>query len=556
MDREARRQFELFRRGAGPIENQAIDDLLEGEFYDRQEFLRRGTMFGLSLSVLSAALVAAGEAPVAFAKATAPRAGARLKVGISPVPAGTIEPFSQLGSGVFLASIAGEYLVRSTINGLVRPELAVSWKPNAHATVWTVKLRQNVKFQSGQTLSAQDVIATFKRLTDPKGQSQALSVFGGVLVPDGVRPGPTADSVAFHLERPTASFPLAISPSTFSAIILPANYQPGTFVSQPQATGAFEFASYTPGVGATLNRYAGWWRGRPPLDGVDATFYADSAAVDAALLTGGIDLTTSTAPTTDRPLYRNPKIEIFRAPSSDHAQVCMRVDRPPFSDYRVRQAIALCLDRPAAVKTLLDKYGQVGNDTPFAPIYPSTVRIPQRHKNIKLAKELLAAAGHPHGFSAQITVGNYGAGVQYAQIIQAAVKEIGIRLTVKTEPLTVYYAGKPAVTPWLNDPMTITPWLSRPTPDTFLTAALQSKGIWNASHYKNRRFDTLSNAFVAAVARKDQRKYARQMETVLQHDTPVIWAWFSDDTTAGSTKVRGYHVLPNNFYMSDVSLRT
>jgi peptide/nickel transport system substrate-binding protein len=199
MDREARRQFELFRRDAGPVENQAIDDLLEGEFYDRQEFLRRGTMFGLSLSVLSAALVAAGEAPVAFAKATAPRAGARLKVGISPVPAGTIEPFSQLGSGVFLASIAGEYLVRSTINGLVRPELAVSWKPNAHATVWTVKLRQNVKFQSGQTLSAQDVIATFTRLTDPKGQSQALSVFGGVLVPDGVRPGPTADSVASTL---------------------------------------------------------------------------------------------------------------------------------------------------------------------------------------------------------------------------------------------------------------------------------------------------------------------------------------------------------------------
>jgi hypothetical protein len=43
---------------------------------------------------------------------------------------------------------------------------------------------------------------------------------------------------------------------------------------------------------------------------------------------------------------------------------------------------------------------------------------------------------------------------------------------------------------------------------------------------------------------------------MLQHDTPVIWAWFSDDTTAGSTKVRGYHVLPNNFYLSDVSLRT
>src|SRR5919204_5368867 len=201
MDREARRQFEAFRRNAEPVANQVVDDLLDGEFYDRQEFLRRGTMIGVSVSALSTALVAAGEAPVAFAGSSRLRAGGQLNVGIFPIPSGTIEPYSQLGSGVFLASIAGEYLVRSTINGLVRPELAVAWKPNADASVWTVKLRRNVKFQSGQTLSAQDVIATFKRLTDPKGQSQALSVFDGVLTPDGVRKGRTADTVAFHLER-------------------------------------------------------------------------------------------------------------------------------------------------------------------------------------------------------------------------------------------------------------------------------------------------------------------------------------------------------------------
>ncbi len=553
MDREAWRQFESFRRDAGPVENQLVDDLVDGEFYDRQEFLRRGTMFGLSLSALSAALVAAGEAPVAFASEAVVAAGGRLKVGIFPVPAGVVEPHSQLGSGVFLASVAGEYLVRSTINGVLRPELAVSWKPNADATIWTMKLRPKVKFQSGQTLSAQDVIATFKRITDPNSQSQALSVFDGTLVPDGVQRGPTADTVSFHLERPSASFPLATSPSTFSAIILPAGYQPGTYVSQPQGTGAFQFASYTPGVGATFNRFGGWWRGRPRLDGVDATFFADSAAVDAALLSGNIDLTTSTALATDRPLYNNSRIRIFQARSADHAQVCMRVDRPPFNDYRVRQALALCLDRPALARTLYGKYAQIGNDHPFAPIYRSTVHIRQRRRDLRLAKQLLAAAGDKNGLSAQLTVGDYGVGTQYAQIIQEAARQIGIKLNIKTQPLTAYYAGSPTTTPWLNDPMTITPWLSRPIPNTYLTAGLQSKGIWNASHYASRRFDSLANAFIAAIALKDQRKYARKMETLLQYDTPVIWAWFSDDTTAGSTHVRGYKVLPNSFYLSDVS---
>jgi peptide/nickel transport system substrate-binding protein len=556
MDREARREFSRFRQTAGPVENQVIDDLLDGEFTDRREFLRRGTMFGLSASALSGALLAAGEAPVAFAKPETRNAGGGLRVGIFPAPTGAIEPHSQIGSGVFLASIVGEYLVRSTVAGLVRPELAVAWKPNADASVWTVTLRPNVKFQSGQTLSADDVIATFKRLTDPTSQSQAISVFNGVLTPDGVQKGPTGDTVAFHLENPTASFPFAISPTTFNAIVLPAAYQLGSFVSRPQTTGAFQLTSYTPGVGASFSRFDGWWHGRPPLDGVDATIYADAAAVDSALGAGTIDLTTQTAFTSDRPLYTNPKLQIFQARSADHTQVCMRVDKPPFNDYRVRQAIALSLDRPAVAKALYSKYAEVGNDHPFAPIYPSTVPIAQRTQNLKLAKQLLAASGHKNGFSQQITVGQFASNTTYAEIIQASARKIGVKFTIKTEPLSVYYAGTATTTPWLNDPITITSWNSRPVPSTYLSAGLDSKGIWNASHYSNPKFDSLSKSYIGAISLKDQRKYASQIETLIQHDTPTLWAWFAADTTAGSTKVQGYKVLPNNFYLSDVSLKT
>ena len=78
----------------------------------------------------------------------------------------------------------------------------------------------------------------------------------------------------------------------------------------------------------------------------------------------------------------------------------MRVDLSnPLKDRRVRQAIALSLDRPAIVKTLFDKFADVGNDSNFAPIYPSTSKpIPQRHKDLKSAKQLMAKAGHPRGF--------------------------------------------------------------------------------------------------------------------------------------------------------------
>ena len=65
----------------------------------------------------------------------------------------------------------------------------------------------------------------------------------------------------------------------------------------------------------------------------------------------------------------------------------------------MRQAIALTLDRPAIVQALFKGFADLGNDSPFAPVFPSTnTSIPQRAKDIAKAKSLLSAAGHGSGF--------------------------------------------------------------------------------------------------------------------------------------------------------------
>ena len=76
----------------------------------------------------------------------------------------------------------------------------------------------------------------------------------------------------------------------------------------------------------------------------------------------------------------------------------MRVDDDnPLADYRVRQAIALTLDRPAIVKTLFNGLADIGNDSPFAPVYGLAKSVPQRKQNIPMAKQLMAAAGPREG---------------------------------------------------------------------------------------------------------------------------------------------------------------
>ena len=264
MDRETRRRFEAWRgETASDPQNVVVDDLLSGEV-DRAGFIKRATMFGLSVPAISAALLAAGETPVAFAKETRGKAGGRIRVGLTPIPKGYLEPWTyQETVALQLGGMAGEFLIRNKNNLTLVPELAVSWKPDATGKSWTYKLRQGVKFANGKPMTADDVIATYKTLlTSP--DSQAASAFSGVLGFGGVSKVDDY-TVKFDLESPTGNFPYLTSSTTYQAIILPKDYA-GPFEKTPQTTGAFNLVAYTPGVSARYERNPNWWGGTPPLE--------------------------------------------------------------------------------------------------------------------------------------------------------------------------------------------------------------------------------------------------------------------------------------------------
>jgi peptide/nickel transport system substrate-binding protein len=569
MDRDKMRELDEFRRDeAGPLENALIDDLASGEM-DRQEFIRRASVLGLSMTAIGVALGAFGGAAPAFGGTAAPAGsvGGRLRVGIIPPPvAAGLDPhlYNNVGD-LQTGGINGEFLTRATPSLTLLPELATSWKPNRNATRWTYKLRPGVKFQSGQAFNADSVVATYRRLTDPKSGSQALSAFKGVLSPAGVRKIDNL-TVEFRLDAPTASFPYLTSSTTYQSILLPADYKIGTYEKTPQTTGAFRLTSYNPGVGAKYDRNPGWWGGRAPLDGIDVRYYSDDAAVVSGLLGRQIDLVGQVNFATGRALFTSPNVQIFNARGSTHRQVPMRVDaKNPLKDARVRQAIALTLDRPAIIKTLFNNLADLGNDSPFAPVYPSTDRsVPQRKKNLALAKKLMAEAGFPRGFKVTLTTQRLGEIPQLAQILQRSVKAIGIDMRLNILTPTAYFAGSQegpplgwGTTPWLNAPVSITNWGHRAVPNVLLTSAFQTKGIWNAAHWSNKRFDAAAKSFLGAIALKDQRRYERQMQQLLLGATPVIIPYFYNYLGAGSKQVRGYRAdAQATIYLSRTSLAT
>src|SRR5262245_39565487 len=224
MDRETRRSILDYRlTKAGPIENNLIDELVDREL-DRTEFLRRGAMFGISAGLLGSLLGLVGEAeaaPTAPLRAAIKRGGT-LRVGMNHY-AGSNEPYKLGGGGALaLVSIPGEFLTFSDNELHVRPWLAKSWKPNADASVWRFQLRRGVTFHNGETMTADDVVASFRQYTS-NAQSQALSVFKGILGPEGIVKR-DAYTVEFRLDQPTGAFPYLVSQTTYQAVIQPKEF--------------------------------------------------------------------------------------------------------------------------------------------------------------------------------------------------------------------------------------------------------------------------------------------------------------------------------------------
>jgi peptide/nickel transport system substrate-binding protein len=538
------------REGQGEIANHVIDEYAAGHL-SRREFLRRGTVVGISLPILGAVISACGgstsSSPSTSSSQPAGAAGATIKVGII-VPAAAINPLTIADQGgINMLGQAGDYLAFSNQHLMLQPQLATSWTPNSSADVWTFKIRQGVKFHNGQPLTADDVVYTYKLQTNPKNTSNALSAFGGALTPDGVQKVDQF-TVAFHLTAPNGNFPYLTSSDNYNMIIIPNGYDPAKWQSSFLGTGPFVMKSYTPKVGASFTRNEQYWGPKALPAATEFTFYDTPTPMVLALTGGSIDVLGQFAVAGGEQLLApGAPYNITNLKSSAHRELSMRTDQAPFTDPRVRQAIALTLDRPAIVAALFKGNAAIGNDSPFAPVFPSTnTTIPQRAKDIAKAKSLLSAAGHPSGFSTQLIGNNTLEIPQYGQIVAQAAKAIGVTIHTKFEDSGTYY-GKATFgnSDWLDATMSLVDYGHRSVPNVFLTAPLQTinaktgTGSWNAAHFSNAQYDKLVQQYVATADLTTQKQIAGQIETLLLNETPIIFGYFYNYLSASAKNVHG-----------------
>jgi peptide/nickel transport system substrate-binding protein len=539
MDSESQRRLDRIRVRRTELENNVIDELLAGRI-SRREFVRAGSVIGISLPVLGAILAAcsSGTSTTSSSSGTVKKGG-RLNIG-HQTPSGPMDPILTADLGrLTILGLAGEYLAFSDKSLKLRPVLAESWSPNADGSTWTFKIRQGVKFNDGTPMTVDDVVATFNRLADAsiKGNN-ALSNFSGVLTKGNVTKVDSS-TVKFQLDGPNGNFPYLVSSDNYNSIILPASYS-GNWDKTFIGTGPWKMKSYSVNDSVSFDRSPNYWDSGnvPPLDGIDIKFYADEQAAILAFQAGSLNVLSFFSVRTGQALLTDPNTTVLDIPTASHRQVHMRTDQPPFDSNLVRQALAIAIDRQTIITGLWNGKAQIANDHPIFKMYPSSdTSVPQRSVDLTKAKALMAQAGKSAGFNVTLYTEKVGEIPDLAALIQAAGKQIGINIDLSVTDSGTYYDKY-----WLTSPLGITDYGHRGVPNTFLKAPLLGDpklGTWNAAHFNNPTYDGLFQQYVKAIDLSSQRAVTGKIEQLLLDQTPLIIPYNYDALTAMKKNITG-----------------
>jgi peptide/nickel transport system substrate-binding protein len=321
-----------------------------------------------------------------------------------------------------------EGLVKFDRHGEIVPGLARSWQVSEDGKAYTFQLQKGVTFHNGKTFTAADVKYTLDLAQDPENKTKTHKEYYKDIVGVDV-----IDDYTVRINLNTVNSMFFYDLARGDSVILPKDMQP-EMKTNPVGTGPFMFKQWIKGDNVTLVKFGQYYRpGVPYLDEVIFKFIDTPPARNAALKAGDIDVIGYLAsPETAIELEKDPRFKVHSGVTTGDVIMSTNNSRKPFSDVRVRRAMAHAIDRRAIIDGAMFGYGTpIG--THMSPINPNYVDLTWMYPyDPEKAKLLLAEAGYPNGFDAVIKLPpRYDYSKRSGEVIADLFRKVGINLKIE-----------------------------------------------------------------------------------------------------------------------------
>ena len=356
--------------------------------------------------------------PTATAQSGEPSYGGSVTVGIAQ-ELDSLDPHRAVSAGVgeVLFNVF-EGLVKASSDGEVREAVASDYQISEDGLTYTFTLREGVTFHNGDPVTVEDVVYSLERCAGSENDGTALiTAFSNVTQVRAV----DERHVELTLAQPSLEFLYALT-----AAIIPAG-SGDTIAQTPVGTGPFQFVSYAPQDSLVIQRYEGYWGQRPYLDEVRFRIITNSDTLVMSLQSGALDMAIH-VPTTQITQLEG-QFQVVEDTMKLVQALYLNNDVAPFDDVRVRQALCYAIDVGQIIEFVGDGAGvPVGTS-----MYPAFEKYHMEElaeaypTDQELARQLLAEAGYPDGFTMEITVpSHYTQHVQTAELIAEQLSQVGI----------------------------------------------------------------------------------------------------------------------------------
>ena len=441
-------------------------------------------------------------------------------------------------------------LVRHNENLELVPDLAESIDIPDNVT-YVFNMRKGVKFHSGVEMTADDVVFSLNRILDPKTASPGRSYLTTIKSIDKVSPY----AVKVTLTAPLASFLEGLASNNCAIVSKAAVEQYGNLQKNMVGTGAFMMKEWVPDNSMTLEKNPAYFeKGYPLLDKVIFRIIPEQASLLAGVKSGTLDMATINDGSTIMLAKRDSNLNVMQKPGVNVRTFGYNVTHKPFDDVRVRQAMALAIDRTEVVTIAEFGMGQASGPIPVAATQWALPlsKIPDTAPDYAKAKQLLAEAGFPNGFTFKIVTANsYEGGLSVAQVIQNQLKKIGVTAELEVVEWGTY------IDRWVKRTFDAMVELrgGSSEPDRFLYRMIHSTGGVNNFMFKDAEVDALLDKGRVLTKFADRKPVYDQLQAVLSTKAPIVFLYSPYETHVLSKGVKGFKQVGNGslFYITQTT---